>query len=285
MNDDVIMTKIIGVTGGKGGTGKSTVATALAVELAKGYKVLLVDMDTGCPNDHLLLNIKRNFVRNIFQRIPKWDFNKCTKCGLCGKLCETNAIVSIKDKGPVFIPSQCNGCGTCVIACPSKAISWERKDIGKVYEGHGFDLDFLSGELKINEPIAEFIVGDVKNELDKIKDEYDFIIIDTAAGTHCDVISSLMICDTAIAVSEPTPLGIHDMELIIDLLSRLKIPFNIVINRYEKTNETIIEKVIGRYKKRIIATIPYSKDIMEAYSKGVPITHHSIKDIARRIVK
>jgi MinD superfamily P-loop ATPase len=275
----------IAVTGGKGGTGKSTVATTLAVELAKRHKVLLVDMDTGCPNDHLLLGIKRKFVKNVYQRIPKWDFGKCKRCGLCGRVCEANAIVSVKDRNPIFSPNQCNGCGTCVIACPSNAISWDRKEIGKTYEGSAFGVDLLSGELKINEPIAEFVVDAVKEEMYKREKGYDFIIIDTAAGTHCDVISAITGCDKAFAVTEPTPLGAHDLELIIMLLVKLKVPFDVVLNRHEKKSESLIRDIAGRYGKEILTKIPYKKEIMEAYSKGVPVKEDSIKNMARRVMK
>ena len=128
--------KIIGITGGKGGTGKSTIATALAVELGKKFNVLLVDMDVDCPNDHLILNIKRNLVKKVNQRIPKWNLKKCNKCGLCGKVCKQNAIVSIKGKKPIFMQNQCNGCGACLIKCPVNAISWINKEIGMIYRGN-----------------------------------------------------------------------------------------------------------------------------------------------------
>ncbi len=273
----------IAITGGKGGTGKSSVATSLAVELAKKHKVLLVDMDTGCPNDHLLLGIERKFVKNIYQRIPKWDFDKCNKCGLCGSTCETSAIISVKGKNPIFAPYQCNGCGTCVLSCPVNAIGWDRKEIGKIYEGSAFGVDFLSGELKINEPIAEFIVNAVKNELSGREGDYDFVIIDTAAGTHCDVISAVESCDMALAVTEPTPLGAHDLNLIIMLLKRLEMPFEVVLNRYEKKNDGIITGMLKQHGKDIFSRIPYRKEIMEAYSRGVPIRDESINEIAGRI--
>jgi MinD superfamily P-loop ATPase len=215
--------KIVGVTGGKGGTGKSTVATALAVELGKKQKVLLVDMDVDCPNNHLIISIDRTEINTVYQRIPKWDFDKCEKCGLCGKVCTTKAIVSIQDKNPIFIPAQCSGCGACVIKCPEKAISWDKKEIGKVYSGNNHNIDFLSGELKISEPLSEFVVDAVKDHIEE--DKYDYIIIDTAAGTHCDVIAALEDCDFVLAVTEPTPLGEHDVELIINLLLRMKKPF------------------------------------------------------------
>ncbi len=154
---------IIGVTGGKGGTGKSTVATALAFELSKKNKVLLVDADADCPNDHLILGIERKLVKKVYQRVPKWDFEKCTKCGLCGKMCKTKAIVALKRKYPIFIQQQCNGCGVCVVKCPSKSISWDKKVIGYVYKGKGRGITLISSELQINEPLSEFVVDAVKD--------------------------------------------------------------------------------------------------------------------------
>jgi MinD superfamily P-loop ATPase len=275
--------KIIGVTGGKGGTGKSTVATAVAVELAKNHNVLLADMDVECPNDHLILSIKRKEIKKIFQRIPKFDFDKCIKCGACGKVCKTNAIVSIKDKNPIFIKEQCNGCGACLIVCKPKVISWEKKEIGKIYTGKNYNLDLITGELKINEPLSEIVVDKIKEIIEKQKNRYNYIIIDTAAGTHCDVISALSYCDFVFGVTEPTPLGRHDVELIIRLLKKLKKPYEIILNRYEKENENIITKMLYKYNKEILIKIPYKKEIMEQYSKGIPITNKSIKKIAEVI--
>jgi len=125
--------KIIGITGGKGGTGKSTIATAIAFELSKNSKVLVVDADVDCPNDHLLLNVKRKEIKKVYQRIPKWDFDKCTLCGRCGDVCVTKAIVAPQKIKPIFIPSQCNGCGSCEIVCPVGAISLDSKIIGTIY--------------------------------------------------------------------------------------------------------------------------------------------------------
>jgi MinD superfamily P-loop ATPase len=264
--------KIIAITGGKGGTGKSTVATALAYELSKENKVLLVDADVDCPNDHLILNIKRNHLKTVKQRIPKFDLDKCTKCAKCGKLCKTNAIVSIKNKTPIFIPNQCNGCGSCEIICPSRAISWASKDIGKIYSGKKNNLDFLSGELKTNQPISEFIVNHLNEEIEKNKEKYDYIIIDTAAGTHCPVIAALENADKVLAVTEPTPLGAHDLEIILQLLDKLKKKGGIILNRSDIGVKKIIESLASKYKTKIVFEIPYSKEIVDSYSKGNPIT-------------
>jgi MinD superfamily P-loop ATPase len=275
------MVKIFAITGGKGGTGKSTVATALAYELSKKNKVLLVDADVDCPNDHLLLNIKRKNFKTIKQRIPKFDLNKCIKCGKCGKVCKTNAIVSIKGNYPIFIKNQCNGCGACKIICPSKAIDWDFKEIGKIYTGKKDKLDFLSGELKPNQPVSEFIVNHLNEEIEKIKQKYDYIIIDTAAGTHCPVIAALENANKVLAVTEPTPLGKHDLEIILQLLIKLKKKCEIILNRSDIGIKKFIESLALKYKTKIIFEIPYSKKIVNSYSKGEPIFIKNILSIIK----
>lgn len=271
--------KVIGITGGKGGTGKSTVATALAYELAKDNRVLLVDADVDCPNDHLILNIEREFIKKVEQRIPKWDYGKCIKCGLCGKVCKPNAIVSVKGKNPIFMQQQCNGCGACVFKCPEKAISWDKKEIGKLFTGKNYEINFLSGELKTNEPISEFVVNDINKIIEKEKKSYDYIIIDTAAGTHCPVIAALEMCDKVFAVTEPTPLGSHDLEIILKLLKKLKINSSIILNRSDIGDKKIIENLAKRYNTKLTVEIPYSKDIIAQYSKGMPVSGDFIKKI------
>ena len=174
-------------------------------------------------------------------------------------------------------------CGACVISCPSNAISWGEKEIGEIFRGKGFGIDFISGELKINEAVSEFVVGALKEEVKKIEKEYDFVLFDTAAGTHCDVISALEGSKIALAVTEPTPLGEHDLELIMKLLKRLGIKFEIVLNRFEEDGKKIIENSAKKQGKKIAARIPYSKKIMENYSKGIPVRHESINAIAELV--
>ncbi|MBD3164210.1 AAA family ATPase [Candidatus Woesearchaeota archaeon] len=277
------MAKIIGITGGKGGTGKSTVSTALAVELSKKYKTLLVDMDADCPDDHIIMGIQRKKIKAIFQRIPKFDLNKCTKCGLCGTVCKTKAVVSIKGNYPIFMGQQCNGCGACFLKCPSKAISWKQKEIGWIFEGKKGSLDFLAGELKINEPVSEIVIDKLKGLLEKKKQDYDYILIDTAAGTHCDVISALDYTDFAFAVTEPTPLGRHDVELILKLLDMLKKEKKIILNRADIGDKKMIEKLAEKYKTKIAAEIPYSREVIKAYANALTIKNKAIQKIAKEL--
>ncbi len=279
------MVKIIGITGGKGGTGKSTIATALVYQLAKNNKVLLVDADVDCPNDHLLLNIKRDFFQSVKQRIPKWDFEKCTQCGLCGTVCKSNAIVSIKGHYPIFMKQQCNGCGSCVFKCPVGAISWDKEEIGQIFTGSNYNINLLSGELKANEPTSEFIVNSLNKIIEQEKEKYDYVIVDTAAGTHCPVITALEMCDYVFTVTEPTPLGKHDLEIILQLLKKLDVDSDIVLNRSDIGDRQIIVDLAKKYGLTIICEIPYSKEIVDNYSKGSPIIHEQISNLLEVIAK
>lgn len=275
------MTNIIAITGGKGGTGKSTVATALAYELSKQSSVSLVDADVDCPNDHLLLNIQRNELKTVFQRIPKINLDKCNLCGKCGNVCKTKALITIKDRNPIFIQEQCNGCGSCEIVCPENAISWENKEIGKLYKGSRNKLNLLSGDLKTNQPVSEFVVNHLNEEIKKIKNDYDYIIIDTAAGTHCPVIASFELANKVIAVTEPTPLGIHDLKIILRLLKKIKKEGSIIINKCDIGDIQKVKALTNRYDTKIIFNIPYSKEIVNSYSKGNPIQIKNILEVLK----
>lgn len=270
----------IAVTGGKGGTGKSTVATTLALELTKKNKVMLIDADVDCPNDHLILNIKRKKIREIFQPIPKFDFNKCKKCGKCAEVCRENAIVFVKENYPILIPEQCIGCSACMIACPHGAIKKDKRKIGTIYSGKTKNLDFISAETEIGLEEESPVVNALKNYIKYKEKEYDSILIDTSPGTHCNVISALQGCELALCVTEPTPLGAHDLKLILELLKILKIPSKIILNRADIGNKKLIEDIAKKYNTKIIGEIPYNKKILEAYSKGEPIKDKNIDKIA-----
>ncbi len=271
--------KRIAVTGGKGGTGKSTIATALAVELGKRHRVLLADADADCPNDHLILGIERKEIAVVKQRVVKINDSKCTGCGKCASVCAYNAIAMVSGK-PLVLEKMCSGCGACALACPENAVEWKEKEVGRIFEGKGKGISLLSGELKIGEPVSELVVKKL-NELIKEKEkEFDYVIVDTAAGTHCDVISALEGSGFAIAVAEPTPLGAHDLGLILELLHVLEVKGSVFLNRSGIGKDELVEKICSDKKTKIIARMPYSKKIMESYSAGKPVEHESIEKTA-----
>jgi len=275
----------IAITGGKGGTGKSTVSTALANELVRKHKVLLIDADVDCPDDHILLDIERKKEKDVFQIIPKFDFDKCIKCGKCSEVCKFNAIAFVKDKYPIFNDCPCNGCKACIIACPVKAISEGEKQAGEIYSGKKGNISFVSAQIMPNYAISAKVVGAELEFAKKLEEDNDFVLIDTAAGTHCSVVEAVMNADLALAVTEPTPLGEHDLGLILKLLKKLNVPAKVVLNKADVGDKKLIQKIVKKYDSKIVAEIPYSKEILKSYSKGQAIKDANIKNILKLIEK
>lgn len=265
----------IAVTGGKGGTGKSTVAISLAVEFAREKKTILVDADVECPNDHLLLSAKRKKYSKVYQPIPKWDFSKCTKCGKCASICKQNAIVFVKDKFPAFVKDVCTGCKACMAACPTNAISMTKKEIGTVYTGKNYNVELVSGELKLGELASGEIVSSLRERAEEInrKLKSEIMIIDSAAGIGCPVIASLVGTDYIVAVTEPTPSALHDLRRVLYLANHFKIKSGIVINKFdlEKNFCSKIESFAKKNEIPVIGRIPYKKDFVDSTIKMKPV--------------
>jgi len=281
----------IAVTGGKGGTGKSTVATSLAVEFARSKKTILVDADVECPNDHLLLSVKRKKYSKVYQPIPKWNFKKCTKCGKCASVCKQNAIVFVNDKYPAFVKDVCIGCKACMVACPNDAISMTKKQIGTVYSGKNYGVELVIGELKLGELASGEVVASVREKSDEIDNKLksEIMIIDSAAGIGCPVIASLVGTDYIVAVTEPTPSALHDLKRVLYLAKHFKIKHGIVINKFdlEKSFCSKIESFAKKNKIPIIGRIPYKKDFVDSTIKMKPVVeiNPEYKKVFREIME
>ena len=280
----------IAITGGKGGTGKSMMATSLAVEFAREEKTMLVDADVECPNDHLLLDIKRKKYITAYQMIPKWDFSKCVKCGKCADVCKQNAIVFVKEKYPAFVKDICIGCKACLVSCPENAITETKKEIGTIYTGKNYNIDLISGELKLGELASGEVVSEVRkysNEINK-KIKAEIILIDSAAGVGCPVIASLIGTDYIVAVTEPTPSALHDLKRVLYLANHFGIKHGIVINKFDLAKDFClkIEKFAKKENISIIGKIPYRKDFVDSTIKMKPVVeiNPEYKKIFKEIV-
>ena len=265
--------KKIAITGGKGGTGKSTYSILLAKELLKKKKkVLLCDCDIECPNDYLLLGQKLgNPVEKVTAEFPRLTDKKCKKCGLCVKACMSNAIFQAPGKYPVFIKDLCSGCGACWVVCPHKAIETQKEETGQIFVNKvSKNFWLVTGQANPGLEETGPIVTDTKKfTLDLAKKfKPDYILFDTAAGTHCPVVSALLGCDFAIAVTEPTPMGSYDLGLILNLCRKIGLLVKIVLNQADMGNKKKIQEVADKFKVKIERELPYSKKLASAYSKG-----------------
>ena len=263
----------IGITGGKGGTGKSTVAILFANQLIKkNKKVVLCDCDVECPNDYLLLNQKlEKAVQRIYAEFPVLNKKKCRKCGLCARTCRSNAVFQAPGKYPLFIKELCSGCGACWIVCPYKAIEPKKEEIGQIFKrqikkNYWLITGTANPGLEETGPVVAQAKKFALDFAEKIN--ADYVLFDTAAGTHCPVISALMDCDLAYAVTEPTPMGACDLDLILDLCKKLKIPAKVVLNQSDLGDRTKILPILKKYKTKIEKEILYSKKLAKAYSRG-----------------
>lgn len=264
--------RLIASTGGKGGTGKSTFAVLLALKLSKqGKRVLLCDCDVECPNDYLLLNQEENNPKPIYQESPELDEEKCEKCGDCSKVCRENAIFWVEGRKPVFFPDLCNRCGACWISCPHQAIGTRMEIVGETFINRVNEgLWLLTGRSRPGVTETGPIVGEVKKKALKFAEEVDAqnLIVDTSPGTHCNVIQALLGCEKAYVVTEPTPLGAHDARLIFELLLKMGIPSEIVLNKADAGDKEAIMKIAEKFGVPISLEIPYSDELVKAYSRG-----------------
>jgi MinD superfamily P-loop ATPase len=253
---------IISVASGKGGTGKTTIATSLAGSLGK---VQFLDCDVEEPNAHIFLKPQIDLKKPVGIPVPEVDESRCTYCGKCAKVCEFNAIVVIKQKVLIF-PELCHGCGGCSYICPEKAVKEKKRTIGVVERGTAGTIDFIHGILNVGEPMAPPLIRAVKHFISNT----GVTIIDASPGTSCPVVVAVQDSDFCLLVTEPTPFGLNDLKLAVGMLNKLSIPHGVVINS-AGLGDAEVENFCSSENIPILMTIPWERRIAEAYSSGVPL--------------
>ena len=252
----------IAVASGKGGTGKTTVAVSLALSLPN---VQFVDADAEEPNCHLFLHPSIQQIIPVYMILPEVDLAKCTFCGKCAEFCQFNALAVVKQQVLLF-PELCHGCGGCVYACPEEAIKPGQRQIGEVEVGTARGMRFIQGRLKPAEPSAVRIVREEIGQL-----EADGIaIVDASPGTACAVQETIAESDFCLLVTEPTPFGLHDLKMAMDVAQDAGVPSGVVINR-SGSRDSLIEDECRKRTLPVLLKIPLDRRIAEAYSRGEPL--------------
>ena len=251
---------IISVASGKGGTGKTTVATNLAVSL--NQKVQLLDCDVEEPNAHLFLNPVLEKKETVNAVVPEIDLEKCTFCKKCMDICRFAAIAVLKKNVLVF-DNLCHSCGGCFEACPEKAIKEKQRSLGEIEHGMVDNISFIHGRLKVGQVMVPPIIKKVRTFTNP-----DLVtIIDAPPGTSCPVIAAVNKTDFVLLVTEPTPFGLHDLKLAVETVKILGIPHGLIINRADLGNDDV-KAYAKKENMPILMEIPFKKRIAQIYSNG-----------------
>ncbi len=257
------MSVIISVASGKGGTGKTSVAVALA--LSAKEPVQLLDCDVEAPNGHIFMKPRWEKKEPIYLLVPKVDEKKCTYCRACSQLCQFKAILVLGETILTF-PEMCHACGGCFLVCEPKALLPDRKELGEIEEGWAGPIHFVHGRLRVGEPMSPPLIREVKKRINK-----DVLaILDAPPGTSCPVIQTVKGSDYTILVTEPTPFGLFDLKLALAALGSQNIPCGVILNRADIGNNQT-KTYLRSEGIPLLMEIPFERRIAEGYAKGLSL--------------
>lgn len=270
---------LISIASGKGGTGKTTVAVSLAAAIPNST---YIDCDVEEPNGHLFLKPAIKEEKSVFKLLPSIDNGRCDQCGKCTEVCEFNALINLKSE-IMLIKELCHSCGSCVYFCPSNAITETKIEIGRLRFGYSEnDISFIDGILNIGEISAVPLINSIKENINS----ENVNIIDSPPGTSCSMVETVKDSDYCILVTESTPFGLNDLKLAIDVISKLAIPFGVIINKYDKTFIEM-DSYLDSRGIDILGKIPFDKKLAELYSRGnIPLVNsEELRTVYRKIIE
>ena len=251
----------IAVASGKGGTGKTSVVVNLALSLG-GVQVL--DCDVEEPNAHILLRPEVEETIPVELLVPRIIEERCDYCGKCARFCQYNALFVVGETAMVF-PELCHSCGGCGIVCPKDAIVEVLRRIGRVLKGSAGDVDLVYGEINVGEPLAVPVISAVKKHMR----EDSTVILDAPPGTSCPVVETVHGADFCLLVTEPTPFGLHDLQIAVEVVRELGVPMGVVVN-FAGIGDRGVYDFCEEHGIPIMMEIPFDRRIAELYSRGTP---------------
>ena len=251
---------IVAIASGKGGTGKTSVATNLAH--SAGNPVLYADCDVEEPNAHLFLDGQLVSEEAANLTMPIFDLDQCNGCSACADFCQFNALAMVEDR-PLLFPELCHGCGGCFKACSHNAVREEPSRIGSITTTQSGDITLITGRLDIGNARASSLVHILRNCLPHAAT----IILDAPPGTACQTVATLRGVDYLLLVTEPTPFGLHDLKLAVALARALQLRFGVVINR-NGSGDDRVHRYCAEESIDVLLEIPDDRRIAEAYSQG-----------------
>lgn len=247
----------IAILSGKGGTGKTTVATNLARVMQWNY----ADCDVEEPNGFLFLKPAINRTEAIAVKSPQVDAKLCVSCRKCVESCQFNAL-AFTGQHVISFPKLCHSCGACLFSCPTGAIKEVDRTVGRIDIGYSDGIRCIQGVLNLGEPMAGPVISRVKQLLTEGN-----WLVDCSPGSSCNVVKAIDGCDYALLVTEPTPFGLHDLDIAVNLVRKLGIPHSVIINRSDSADD-IIHAYCEADDIPILGAIPFSRKAAHIYSQG-----------------
>ncbi len=280
----------LAIASGKGGTGKTTLAVALAQ--ASTSAVQLLDCDVEEPNGHIFIKPEFTSHEDVTIAIPALDETLCTNCGKCGEICQFSAIVTIVNQTMIF-SDMCHSCGGCILVCPENALHEQAKGIGCIDSalgcGTNHNIDFIKGTLDVGQAMSPPVIRAVKRKISPAT----LAILDCPPGTSCPMITAVTGSDFVILVTEPTPFGLHDLKLAVETMRSMDLPFGVVVNR-AGCGDDRVNDYCSAEQIPLLLQIPDDRRVANAYSRGeglleampelAPQLRAMVQDISSKVV-
>ncbi|MHB1294862.1 MAG: ATP-binding protein [Anaerolineae bacterium] len=258
----------IAIASGKGGTGKTLLATSLALVAAERCATTLLDCDVEAPNAALYLRPALAESAPVTQPVPRIDTARCTHCGRCAAVCAYHALAALPDRVLVF-DALCHGCGSCVHQCPAEAIHEEPAPLGTLAFGWANHIRLGQGTLDIGQAMAAPVIHALRKQARE--ESTPLTLLDAPPGSSCSVVATLRGVDAVLLVTEPTPFGLHDLQLAAELARDvLHLPVAVVVNR-DGIGTAAVDEYCAAAGIPILLRIPLDRGIAAASAEGIPL--------------